>query len=258
MLFDEIFKEKIKNFKFINGDIFDIISFVVIFLVIFLIYYITTFFKDKKILVIILLIIITLIIINNNLKKNENFTNIISKPEDIYSQLNTGDFILFRSYANNSISFILIMKIILSFLQNNYFTHIGMIYKHKNGKIYILESTHSKLFCNYKNKTVNSESVMVDFYDRINNSKDYRIHIVKTNIHQYINLDKLINSIQKYKNYSTHDINCIDYIVKLLYDNDIIKLPTSIINHYLFDDILNKFNYNINIQFQKPIIINNY
>ena len=150
------------------------------------------------------------------------------------------------------------MKILLSLIQKNYFTHVGMIYKTNDGKLYILENTHSEFYCNNKNKIVKGEGMMIEFYDRIKNSKDYRIHVVKTNIHNYININKLKNSIEKYKNYSIHDIDCIEYIVRLLYDSDVIKLPTGILNRYLFDNLLDKSNYNFDIQFEKPIIINDY
>ena len=170
--------------------------------------------------------------------------------------MNTGDFILFRSYSNDNICFIIGIKIILPLIQQNYFTHIGMIYKASNRKIYILESTTNSNYCHINNKLVNSQVMIVDFNERINKATSYRIHIVKTNIYQHININNLKNSIEKYKNYTFNDINCIEYITRLLYDSN--KLLIGLLNRYSFNDILDKTNYNFDVRFDKPIIIKDY
>jgi hypothetical protein len=254
MPFDEIIKEKIENFNFAI-DTNDVTALCIIFLIYIFLNYINILVDKNGSLLVILIVLLIIIKINEGLKKNEKFTDIRSNPSDIYPELNTGDFIFFRAYSNDSFYYIVGIKMILPLVQHNYFTHIGMIYKADNGKIYILENTVGNHFCSNKNKLVNGEVIMVDFNDRLNKLKDYRIHIVKTNIHKYINKDKLKNSIEKYKNYKITDINCIEYLTRLLYDSDIIKLPKGILNRYLFDDLLDKSNYNFDIKFEKPIII---
>jgi len=254
MPFSEIIKEKIENFKFsINKS--DIAAIIVLFILFLFFNYINTLSEKKGNMLVILIALLIIIKINEGLKKNENFTNIKSEPNDIYSHLNTGDFILFRSYSNDSFYYIVGIKMVLPLIQENYATHIGMIYRDDNGKLYILENTTSEFYCHYKNKVINGEPMMVEFYDRLNQSKDYRIHIIKTNIHEHINIDKLKNSIEKYKNHTIDDINCIEYIVRLLYDSEVIKLPTGLLNRYLFDGLLDETNYNFDVIFQKPIII---
>jgi hypothetical protein len=191
------------------------------------------------------------------MKTNENYTDLKSNTENIYSKLNTGDIILFRSYSTDSITHLFGMKLALPLLANNYFTHIGMIYKADNGKLYILESNPEPFFCSYQNKIIEKGVAMIEFNYRINNLNSYRIHALKTNIYQHININKLKDSIEKYKNHNFNDINCIEYVTRILYDNDVLKLPTGLLNRYLFDDLLDKSNYNFDVEF-KPIIIKDY
>ena len=257
MIFNELIKEKLENFNFILNTN-DFMSLGILIIIIIFLYYISTLSKNKGKLLVILIIILILIKIDNNLNKNEKFANISSDIQTIYPELNTGDIVLFRSYINNDLAYIVAMKLFLSSVENNYFTHIGMIYKADNGKLYILENGGESFFCSYQNKVIDKAVMMVDFLDRINNTNNYRIHIVKTNIHKHIDIDRLKKSIEKYKNYTLKDINCIDYIVRLLYDSDIIKLPRgAAMPYYLFDSILDKSNYNFDIEFN-PIIIKDY
>ncbi len=253
-MIDEIMKEKIENFN-IKGNTADIVGTIIIIVIIIFFYYIKSLSENKGTLIIILILFLIIISLNNNLKKNENFTNIKLELKDIYSELNTGDFVLFRSYDNNDIGYIVFMKLFLPFFQEKYFTHIGMIYKLDNGETYITEMEIGDNYCEYKKKIVKDGIMMKRFDKRINESQNYRIHIVKTNIHEYINIDKLKNSIEKYKDYTFDKINCIDYVTRLLYDSDIMKLPIGILQRYFFDDLFNKDNYNFDIKFEKPITI---
>jgi hypothetical protein len=257
MIFDELIKETINDVK-IKFELSEFLGISATILIVMFLYNSHKSFSNKGKLITIFLIFLILIKINYNLEKNEKFTNLRSDVKSIYSELNTGDLVLYKCYSNHCFSYFYILKILLPFFQENHFTHIGMIYKNNDGKIYILECGGTTFYCNYQNKIVDDGVMMVDFKDRIEKAKNYRIHIVKTNIHKYINIEKLKNSIEKYKNYSLNDINCIDYVTRILYDSNVLKLPKGILNHYLFDDLLNKSNYNIDIQFEKPIIIKDY
>ena len=258
MIFGELIKEKIENFK-LKLDMNDIFVIFFIFITSIFLYNISKLSKNYGTLIVILLISIILLKVDYNMQKNENFTNIKTNHQNIYSELNTGDLIYYRCYTNDCIGHLVFMKFILPLVQqNSYFTHIGMIYKADNGKLYILESNGEPFFCSHQNKLIDKGIAMIDFNDRIDQSNRHRIHIIKTNIYKYINTDKLKKSIEKYKNYDIDQINCIEYVTRLLYDTDILKLPTGLLNRYLFDDLLNKSNYNIDVQFEKPIIIKNY
>jgi hypothetical protein len=256
MIFNELIKENINNFN-IELTSYNIIIIVILISISAFIYNTITSFINKGKFILILIIFLILIKIDDNLNTNEKFTNIKSNIKNIYSELNTGDFVLFRSYTNNDLLYILAMKLVLPSIQNYCFTHIGMIYKADNGKLYILENTPEMFYCHNLKRIVKNGVMMLDFMDRLNSIEDYRIHIVKTNIYKHINIDNLKNSIDRYKNYNMIDINCIEYITRLLYDSNVIKLPNGVINRYLFDDLLNKSNYNFDVEFN-PIIIKDY
>jgi hypothetical protein len=256
MIFDELIKETIDDVK-INFELPEVLSIGITIMIMIFLYYVNTSFSNKGKLITILLIFLILIKIDDNLKKNEKFAKLKSDVKNIYSELNTGDLVLFKCYSNNCFSYFYNLKIVLPFFQNYHFTHIGMIYKDNDGKIYILECGGGKFYCNYLNKIIDDSVMMVDFIFRVEKATSYRIHVVKSNIHKYINIQKLKNSIEKYKNYSLSDINCIEYISRLLYDSDVLKLPTGILNRYFFDDLLDKSNYNFDVEFN-PIIIKDY
>ena len=90
-----------------------------------------------------------------------------------------------------------------------------------DGKIYVLEANNTNYFCCLDQK-YKSGPALLDFYDRITNINAYRVHIIKTNIHKFIDMNKFIESMYKYKDYKfsffngENNIYCVSYISKLL------------------------------------------
>jgi hypothetical protein len=259
MFYDEILNEKI--FPHINGffntDISNIICMLFSIIIVYYLYniIINSDNKVKTIFILIIIIFFILLYINQRLNTNKKFSKIKMELNKIKSTLNTGDIVMFRSYYVRSLSEIVLYKILLPIFQETYFTHIGIIYKDSIGNVYILENTDDKLYC-HLTKEIKSGCLLLDFNERFDNLDNYRVHVVKTNLHKYINNDKLNESINKYKEYSfkLYGMNCVNYITKLLEENGLFKTSNSIIP-LLPIDIFNKNNYNCDIIFEEPIII---
>ena len=211
--------------------------------------------KIKTIFIFIIIIYLIILYIDQKLNTNKKFSKIKKELNEIKSTLNTGDIIMFRCYYLGSFSDIVLYKILLPIFQETFFTHIGMIYKDTIGNIYILENNGDPFYCNLTKK-IKTGSLLLDINERIDNLNNYRIHIVKTNLHKYINIDKLNQSIDKYKEHTflQDGIYCVNYIIKLLQENDLFKINNGLLPH-LPIDILNKENYKCDIIFEEPICI---
>jgi hypothetical protein len=257
MFFDDIYNEKIIIKEgFFNPSIGNIIFMLFCGIVIYYFYNIIWYSDNKIKTIFILIIIIYLIIlyIDQRLNTNKKFSKIKMEPNEIKPTLNTGDIIMFRCYFSSSFGDIPLYKILLPIIQETFFTHVGMIYKDKTGNVYILECNSYPYYC-HLTKKMKSGTVLLNFNERLDNLNYYRIHVVKTNLHKYINIDKLNQSIDKYKEYSflQDGIYCVNYIIKLLEENDLFKMNSLL--PPLQIDILNKENYKCDIIFEEPIII---
>jgi hypothetical protein len=258
MFFDDIYNEKIIPIKegFLNPGIGNIIS--ILFCVILIYYfYNIIWYSDNKIKTIFILIIIIYLIIlyiDQRLNTNKKFSKIKMELNEIKPTLNTGDIIMFRCYYLGSFGDIPLYKILLPIIQETFFTHIGMIYKDKTGNVYILENNGDQFYC-HLTKKIKTGSLLLNFNERLDNLDNYRIHVVKTNLYKYININKLNQSIDKYKEHSflQDGIYCVNYIMKLLEENDLFKMNSLL--PPLPIDILNKENYKCDIIFEEPIII---
>jgi len=259
MFFDDIHNEKIIPHidGFFNTDIANIICMLFSIIIVYYFYNIITNSdnKVKTIFIIIIIIFLILLYIDQRLNTNKKFSKIKIELNKIKSTLNTGDIVMFRCYYVGSLSDIALYKILLPIFQETYFTHIGMIYKDSTDNVYILENTADKLYCHLI-KEIKSGRLLLDFNGRFDNLDNYRVHVVKNNLHKYINNDKLNESIHKYKEYSFNQdgIYCVNYITKLLEENGLFKTSNSIIP-LLPIDIFDKKNYNFDIIFEEPIII---
>ncbi len=241
------------NKNFFNLTTLNILSFIILlFFIKFTYDYLNS---DIYIIIFILLIYIVLLIVNKKLKTNKKFSKKYIEYNKIKDKLNTGDIILFKSFEYGKFSYAL-FTLILCLAQDNYFTHIGMIYKDSNNKIYIIETNERKFNCEL-DKKYKTGFQMIDFDDRIGSNNSHRIHLVKNNIHKYIDYTKLQQSIGKYKNYEFNQdgVHCLNLIINILQENNLLKpnfLP------YLFEDLLNSSNYNLPIVFEEPILIKDY
>ena len=259
MYFDDIYNEKIVPYSegFLCPNIQNIITMLLCAILIYYFYKIILNSDKKMKTIFILIIIIYLIIlyIDQRLYTNKKFSKIKIELNEIKSTLNTGDIIMYRCYYVGNLYEIALFKLIMPIVQKTYFTHIGMIYKDTTGKVYVLESNGDPFYCNLTKK-IKTGPVLLDFNERYDNLINYRIHIVKTNLHKYINIDKLNQSIDKYKELSFNQdgINCVTYITKLLEENNLFRTSNSIIPN-LPIDILNENNYKCDIIFEVPIII---
>jgi hypothetical protein len=251
MLLDELYKEKIPDININkNKDQYIICIFcclIILYLVCSFKYYIN---------IIILSIVLFVFIIDDKLKTNSIFSKKNINIEEIYNYLNTGDIIFLRCYTNELLEDFLMNKCFSPLFQTTYFTHTGMVYKANNGKIYIIENNENEYFCEL-NKKKKAGTTMTNIFNRLMEPHT-RFHIIKSNMHKYIDHHKLYNSIHKYMytKFDIYNFNCIDYIKWLLYENGLLKLPNNILNRYLHEDIINASNYNVNIKFEEPIIIN--
>jgi len=250
MLFHDIHNIKlILKLSFYNN--IQIIIFIIIIYNLFIL-----FLNSKTKLKIIFIIIIFLIILylDERFYTNKKFSIIKKDLNEIKSELNTGDIVMFRCYVIDNIGAALLTKLLLlPFIQETYFSHIGMIYKDSKGNINILECNADPDFC-ILNKKKKYGTMMLDFDYRFKNMKDYRVHVIKTNLHKFININKLNESIIKYNDYNFYQDNlyCVTYILKLLQENGLYKMNKLV---YLPIDILDKSNYNCDIIFEEPITI---
>jgi hypothetical protein len=256
-MFDELYKEKItfsNDFYNINNRIHNM-SLLFLLCIIFIISEFIIYYKNVySIIFIVILIISVLIIINYKLKTNKKFSNIKRNLQDVLPELNTGDFILYRNYVIDNIFILVASRIISPLISDTYFTHIGMVYK-KNDNIYIIENNY------YPKKSLLTNQIktgptLIDLNMFMNDIDNTRIHIVKNNIHEYININKLNMSLDKYKNYLYYEdgLYCFNYISKLLEENGLLNKLNKIF--IVPNDLLNAKNYKFNIKFEKPIFIN--
>jgi len=258
-MLDEIFNHKMDysiNF-FLRDDICSISTYILIIIIVIFIY---KNVKDtdniiKISILIILIIYFILFIINLRMLTNTNLTKKYIKPEILSKNLNTGDIVYFRAYQINSIG--LPILYILLCLQEYYFNHIGIIYKNPEGKILIIESTAKEHYCNLSNKKKNG-FIMTNFIDRVKNAKMSRIHVYKNNLHEYINMEKFNESINKYKNYSylENNVHCLNLITTIFQENGLMKKDNII--PYLLDDLIKPENYIVPIKIQKPILVKEF
>ncbi len=251
---DEILQYKLKmNKNFFNLTTLNILSFIILlFFIKFTYDYLN---NDIYIIIFILLIYIILLIINNKLKTNKHFSKKYIKHDEIKDKLNTGDIILFKSFEYGKFSYAL-FTFLLCLVQDNYFTHIGMIYKDSNNKVYIIETNEKKIYCEL-DKKYKSGFQMINYDDRIKNNKTHRIHLIKNNLHKYINNTKLLQSITKYKNYEFNQdgVHCLNLIINILQENNLLQenlLP------YVFEDLLKSSNYSVPIVFDEPVCIKEF
>jgi hypothetical protein len=131
-----------------------------------------------------------------------------------------------------------------------------MIYKDSNNKVYIIETNEKKFYCEL-DKNKKSGFQMIDYSDRLNSNNSHRIHLIKNNIHKYIDNTKLKNSINKYNNYEFNqdNIHCLNLIINILQENNLLQeklLP------YVFEDLLEPSNYSVPIVFDEPICIKEF
>ncbi len=254
----ELLKHKFNlktEFNFTNC--LNILSWLV-FVYFFLTYYYSTLKKKNfsGLLLFIIFMSIGCLIINSSMESNVNLTKQKKEIHEIIDTLNTGDIVLFRSYSIHSV--FELFYIITMCLQNKYFTHIAIIYKDKvKGKVYIMDYSPDENFCCIE-KRYKQGLVFYDFDILHNYKPNDRIHIVKSNIHKYINYDELNKSIVKYSkiNFLENGIYCLNLVTKIFQENGLMKNDDYI--PYLFDDVIDSKHYNVPIKFEEPIIIKDY
>ncbi len=253
MVFDELEKFFIPDSKKFYKPITTLVTLIIIFYIGKIIYDYISKGNNKIIatLNIILIIYLVLLFVNEHMKTNIKLTEKFSKPEDISKELNTGDIVLFRCYEYDEFG-ISWIGLSIPLLQKFYSTHIGIIYKDPKGKVYILESNGGKYHCELSNKLKNG-TTLIDFNKRINETKVHRIHVFKNNLHKFIDNNKFLEIIKKYKDHSfwQDNIYCIKLVVNVLLENDVLKDENLI--HYLMDDLVDPKNYKVPVKFEEPI-----
>lgn len=210
--------------------------------------------NDNKIiatLIIIFIIYLVLLFANEHMKTNIKLTEKFSKPEDISNDLNTGDIVTFRCYEYDDFGWSW-FGLSIPLLQKFYCTHIGIIYKDPNGKVYIFESNGDRYYCELSKK-VKSGTALMNFNKRINQTKVHRVHVFKNNLHKFIDNNKFFEIIKKYKDhkFNQDNIYCIKLVVNILIENGVLKDENLL--HYLMDDLVDPKNYKVPVKFEEPI-----
>lgn len=257
MLFDEINKTIYTDKFFKINDIEDTKFLIFILIIIFfsLKFIIDSPNKIYAIIIIILVYCFIFYIINESLKTNVRLSNKKIDVDKIINDINTGDIVLFRCYEIDKLTGL--FNYFLAIIQETFFTHIGIIYKDKSGKVYILESNADEHYCELSKKRKQGVC-LIDFKKRIKINNTHRIHLIKNNIHKFIDNDNFYKSILKYKDLSfmENGVYCLNLITNILEEHGIMKEKKFI--PYLFDELYLKNNYKKSIEFEKPIIIKEY
>jgi hypothetical protein len=202
---------------------------------------------------VLIIIFLVLFYVNSKLETNIHITNKYIPYYKLNNDLNTGDIVLFRTYEYGSLQHSIIEAIVGSLLYKKFYTHVGMIYKNSNGKLFIIETNDEPHYCCLHKKYVDGFQIH-DYNKRIEEAKFYRIHIYKSNIYKYIDNNKLVDSINKYKNYYFFEngVYCINLITKILQENGVYK--DDCIMPPIFDDLVEPKNYIYPIEFEAILV----
>lgn len=259
LISDILTTELVLEKDFFDLSITNILSYISLFLIIFICYkYVDTHnLRITGFIYLFIIIYVILIMINFKLSSNVYFSEKYITPENIFDKLNTGDLVFFRCYEYNNLGTGIYWG--LPLLQKKYyFTHAGMIFKNNKNKnkVYIIESNAIAYYCSLSEK-IKSGFQMNEFINRINTANPYRIHIVQSNLHQFIDHEKFDKSLIKYKDYNFFQdgIYCLNLVTKILQENELLKDDSLI--PYLFDDLIEPKNYNVPVVFNEPIMIKN-
>lgn len=258
MFLDDFFRYKINyNPHFLSTGTFSIILYVLLFLLCIYFYKLLNNSDNKisMLIFIILMIYLILIIINHRISTNYYLTKKYIKPEVIVNELNTGDIVLFRSYDLDGIETLSFHTMLC--LQETFFTHVAFIYKNLQGNTFIIESNDADLYCKLSKKKKGGVQI-IDFHDRINNNKYHRIHIYKSNLHKFLDINKLYDSINKYKDYNFFQdgVYCLSLVTRIYQENGLLKNDNII--PYMLDDIIKPKNYLVPVVFEEPILVKKY
>lgn len=255
MIFKDIHNEKITSSidEFFVKDKPTTLTTISLIIVLYFIYILLYYNDIKIIIILILLIYLIILLVDNKIYTNKIYSNKIANYNEIKSNLNTGDIIMFRYYGSEKIYDMLLFKFFLPFSQKTYFTHVGIIYKDPSNNIYILESNGEDKYCELTKK-IKSGVQLLHYDERFKNIINYRIHVVKTNLHNYIDSQKFYETFFKYKDYTflQDGIYCVNFIEKIFEENELYK------NKNFFSqpcDLLEKKNYKCDVKFEEPIII---
>jgi hypothetical protein len=93
----------------------------------------------------------------------------------------------------------------------------------------------------------------MNFINRVNSTIYHRIHVVRSDLHKYIDKEKFLSSIEKYKDYdfNQNGIYCLTLVTKILEENGVMK-PNNLLP-YLLDDTIKPINYNVPVKFEEPV-----
>lgn len=259
MNIDDILRHRI----IIDENFFNINIYCIVYICIVLFLTTNTFFylnnKLNNILIttfiFVLLIYIIILFVNNKMMTNYYFAKKYLQPEKIVNQLNTGDIVFFRTYDYNSINQAQFLS--LPLLQKTYFTHVGIIYKNSQNNVLIIESNAKSHKCKLFGKEKRGFQVM-NFVDRVNTTKSHRVHVVKSNLHQFIDINKFYESVEKYKDYDffQNGIYCLNLVTNILQENGILKENNFF--PYMIDDLIEPKHYTVPVKFEEPILVKQY
>ncbi len=258
MIFDELSEYRLDykdNKFFIGNNIFIICTYIILFILTVNITKILKNIDNKMMFLFIIIMCLSLLVINFQMSTNKYLTKKYVDPKILSKKLNTGDIVLFRNYNFDNICIPLYHTTLC--LQKTFFTHSGIIYKNSQGKILIIESNQDPYYCNLSKKMKSGFQIM-DFVERVSSTKNHRVHVYKSNLHKYIDMDKFNNSINKYKEYEFNQdgLYCLNLITNILQENNIMKENNLI--PYMIDDVIDSKHYLVPVIFEEPILVKEY
>lgn len=180
-----------------------------------------------------------------SLYKVDKFKKNCKTFDEIYDLVDNGDIILENYYTNNSLIKIILFNQINPLINDEYFSHVGLIVKDpKKKKVYILESNLDK-FKDDVLKIKKNGPITSDFNRIKSNMNKKNSFIIKTNIGKYYKYNDLMNEYNKYQNLSFTDINkkglsCVDLVSNILYDLNIIEKKTYLPGHFTYNKLYSK------------------
>lgn len=244
-MLQEIRREHIDNVISTEGSI----TIKVFAILLLLIYIWVPLFPILKILLAVVFIIYT----DYKLHSNVKLTNNVIDYKEILKSAQTGDIILFRSYHSYDIPEYILFRMLAATIASTYFGHIGLIIR-KGDEVLILECTEDKYHSLLTNTTKNG--VLLHSADKRIHDYDGRIHYIKTNIHQYLQAQDIIDYILElnlHKKYFYEDgLGCVGTVSKILKHFNIIDTNKWV---YTPGHFIHPTTYRNNITIQTPIII---
>jgi hypothetical protein len=156
------------------------------------------------------------------IQKNKNLTDKQMSLQNVITNCNTGDIILWNTPTYMPDVFYIIPTLFVGI------HHIGIIVKHNNNQIYIIECDQKYDYCQYSKKMKNG-TIVCDFKDRMLEYPD-ELYYIQSNMHTRVTNSHMYNFIEKHKDviYGEGFMNCISFIHEFLNEYNLLNEKYSV------------------------------